>query len=267
MEGMMKKFSLKSRLMNGEFIVGPWVLSENPAFVEIAGLVGYDFVYLDLEHTTTTLERLEKMILAAKGVDTPVIVRVDKNDPVTIRKVLEIGAEGVLVPHIETKEEAEEAVRAAKFPPEGIRGAAGTVRSACYSVDDWSEYIDQSNRGVLVCALVETKEGIDNIDDIVSVKELDVVCFGAGDYSVSVGVPGQGLNAPQVREAFEKLIKAAKKEGVFIWFSPMQTLEAAKDFVHKGVQIMMSGTDQGAFHSAQKDAMNKIVKKLREDPP
>lgn len=259
----MKGFSLKERLKSGEFIVGPWVLADNPAFAEIPGLLGYDFIYFDLEHTTATLKSLEEMVLAAKSVNTPVIVRIDKNDPVTIRKVLEMGAEGVLVPHVETKEEAEEAVKAAKFPPAGIRGAAGTVRSAGYSVENWDAYIEESNSELLICALVETKRGIENIREIVSVDGLDVVCFGAGDYSVSVGAPGQGLKAPQVREAFEKLIVEAKKAGVFIWFSPMPSLEAAKDLLEKGVQIMMSGTDQGAFQTRQRHIMDTIVKKLR----
>ena len=137
------------------------------------------------------------------------------------------------------------------------------MRSAGYSVENWNAYIEESNSALLICALVETKKGIENIREIVSVEGLDVVCFGAGDYSVSVGAPGQGLKSSQVREAFEKLIAEAKKAGVFIWFSPMLSLEAAKDLREMGVQIMMSGTDQGAFYTRQRHIMDTIVKKLR----
>lgn len=254
---------LKEKLARGEVIVGPWVLSETPSFAEVPGLLGFDFVYFDREHTTTSWERLEVMILAARSTGTPVIVRVEDNDPVSIRRVIEIGAQGVLVPHVRDRAEAEALVKAAKFPPEGIRGLAGTVRSAKYNVEDWDKYIENSNREVLVCALIEDKSGIENIEEIVSVKGLDCVCFGYLDYSGSVGVPGQGFKAKEVSDAFDRLVEAAKKAGVYIWLSPAPSLEVAKRLIEKGVQILVLGTDLRIFYNGMKDIMENIVKKLK----
>ena len=158
--------SLRERLDDGEIIFGPWVLSTNPAFAEIPGLLDFDFVYFDMEHTSNCWETIEKLILAALSTGTPTIVRVEDANPVNIRKVFELGAEGVLVPHVCTREDTEYIVRVAKFPPLGIRGTANTVRSAKYYTPDFKAYLEESNRKTLVCALIEDKEAIENIEEI-----------------------------------------------------------------------------------------------------
>ena len=263
----MRGRSLRERIMNGEVIVGTWVLSTNPAFAEIPGLLGFDFVYFDREHTSNSWETIEKLILASLSVDTPSIIRIEDNDPVNIRKTFELGAQGVLVPHVCTREDAESIVKAAKFPPLGIRGTADTVRSAGYHVDDMKKYLSESNKNTLVCALIEDKEAMENIEEIASVEGLDVLCFGAGDYSTSVGRPGEGIRANVVKEAFEEMIRVARKYKKAVWFSPASpTPEQVKELISKGVQILMIGNDMRAFYVSLREVMENVVNKVIRKP-
>jgi 2-keto-3-deoxy-L-rhamnonate aldolase RhmA len=255
-----KKNRLKEALERGRVSVGTGIYSFSPAMVEIAGYAGLDFVYIDTEHTPVDWQSLENLVRAAEVSGVTPIVRPEENDASFIRKCLEIGAQGVMVPHVGSGEEAERVVRAVRFPPEGIRGAAGLVRSARYRVEDWPEYMRSSNRESMVIVMIEDNRGIENLADILSVNGIDAVCVGFTDLSISLGLKGDTRH-PLVEEAFDKVLATAEKNGVPVMcsVSPPFAKNAGK-LVEKGVRILIFGHDLGLILNS----WQKLAEEIRE---
>ncbi|MEM2876195.1 MAG: aldolase/citrate lyase family protein [Candidatus Bathyarchaeia archaeon] len=254
---------MKEELKRGETLLGIGILSNNTDFVEVAGMAGFDFIYLDREHTTVSWETLKGLIVAADAVNTPVIVRVEENDVIMIRKALEVGAQGILIPHVNTKEEALRAVRAAKFPPEGVRGAELNVRSGRFSTKDWKTYVDETDRETLVSILIEDREAMKHIDDVLSVEGLDAVCFGPVDYSFSMGLSGDREH-PLVQRDFDILIKKCKERGIFVQYTPVpQDLSSVKSAIERGVSMLFLGDDLSAFQLRCIDLIENVYKKIK----
>lgn len=260
---MVRMNRLKEMVRGGRVAVGTGIYSFSPAAVEAAGYAGLAFVYMDTEHTPVDWQTLENLVRAAEVAGVTPIIRPEENDPAFIRKCLEIGAQGVLVPHVSTREEAERAVGAARFPPRGARGAAGIVRSAGYSVGDWARYVEESDRETMVIVMAEDEEAISNLGGVLSVEGVDAVCVGFVDLSFSLGVPGQ-LRHPKVREAFGRVIAEAKRRGVAVMcsISPPYA-EGAREMVDMGVSILIFGHDVGLLYSAWQGLASEIREALR----
>ena len=262
-----KKRVMKEELKSGKILLGMGVESENTDFVEIAAMVGFDFIYLDQEHTTTSWETLKRLVIAADLYDTPVIVRVEKNDEVAIRKALEMGVQGILVPHVCTKEETIKAIQAAKFPPKGVRGAASNVRSAGFGARDWKNYVPEANSDVLVSIMFEDKKAMENVDEILSVDGLDAVCYGPVDYAFSKGLgeKGEFRGHPLIEKDFDILIKKCKKRGIYIQYTPVpQDYVTVKEAIDRGVSFLFIGSDIVAFIQQCKNLMDNVYNKVKE---
>ncbi len=206
---------LKEKLQKGQFVIGTFVGLGHPDVTESLSRLGFDFLILDGEHAPMGLETLQMMMQAMNGSNCTPVVRPQWNDMVIIKRVLDIGAHGVIVPWVNTKEEAEYAVRACKYPPEGLRGW-GPRRAALFDPD----YTKTANDEVLIVVQIETREAVRNIDDILSVKGIDACYIGPFDLSMSFGShPPQLGNVqyerdnPRYIEAFDKVVTAAKKWG------------------------------------------------------
>ena len=179
--------TLKEKMKKGP-VFGMACFTGATCVIENIAMSGLDFIYLDLEHTDWMLGGdFEKQIMAAKLHDIAVLVRMADDDEVAIRKVLEWGADGVVIPHCKTREMAEKCVEAAKFSPMGRRGGESNVRAAGFGYHDfnWNTYMEQQNRDTLVIPMDEDYEFTDNIDEILSVEGVDAVNFGPIDYAVS----------------------------------------------------------------------------------
>jgi 2-keto-3-deoxy-L-rhamnonate aldolase RhmA len=209
--------------------------------VEIAGLAGLDYVYIETEHAPLNWETLEHMIRAAEVVNITPLVRLDEH-PLNhlVRKALETGVHGVIIPHVSTTDEAEAVVQAVKFPPRGVRGM-GTMRARRYGTIPVAEYIDWSDHEALVILVIEEKTAVDHIDEILSVDGVDAVVFGPTDYSISIGVPGQTTHA-KVRQARKTVVETALRLHV----APMitcNTLEQVRECLAMGVRLLSLGGD------------------------
>lgn len=198
--------------MREKFSLGTWVQINNATVIEIIGQSGIDFIVIDLEHGNISLESLEDLLRAAKCSGLKVIVRVNEINASLIMKVLDLGPEGLLVPHISSKEEAEKVIQFAKYPPIGNRGSCPTIREANHWCDDWTSFMNISNERTKIIALVEGIEGIDNFSDIVRVEGIDFFMIGPFDLSVSLGVPGE-LSHPSIEEKLMEVIHEADKHG------------------------------------------------------
>jgi len=171
------------------------------------------------------------------------ILRVDRGDPSLVRKALEIGAGGILVPHVNTAEEVEAVVRAAKFPPRGERGIGTLCFSARWGTVKPADWIRWSHEEQLIGVMIEDRRAMDYIDEIMSVEELDFVLFGSSDYSVSIGRPGETTH-PLVMDALRRTIEAAERHGKYVCKGVgYPWVENARKFVEMGCHMIELGHD------------------------
>jgi len=240
---MLIKNRLKEILEEGRLAVGSCVYSSSPALVELAGFCGLDFCRIDNEHSWRRDESAENMVRAAAVSGIVPLLRVDRDDPNVVRKALEIGAGGILVPHINTAEEVEEVVRAAQFPPRGGRGIGTLCFSARWGTEKAVDWIRWSHEEQLIGIMIEDHRAVDHLEEIMSVGELDYVLFGASDYSVSIGRPGD-TSHPKVMDALRETIKAADRHGKYVCKGVGHPwVENAKKFVDMGCHMIELGHD------------------------
>ena len=187
----MAENGLKQKLKNGEVALGPFVNLASGALIEIAAYAGFDFVILDTEHGPLDIPSVEDLCRTAQGVDITPVVRVRENDPAQILRALDIGAGGVQVPQICKGSDAEAVVHAAKYAPLGMRGVSPYTRAARY-FSEGPKIFERLNAESMILVHVEGVEGLENLDEIVSVPGLDVIFLGPYDLSVT-GHPRRGL--------------------------------------------------------------------------
>ena len=178
---------LKARLAEGGKCLGVWSLLASPAVTEILALAGYDFIIIDYEHGPGDLDTLANQLRATTGTGATSVLRVPSNDVNSIKTVLDLGVEGLMVPNVSTAEEARAVVAACRYPPAGIRGSAySTARGASYGIDG-ERYLRTINDNLVIMCQIESTTGVDNIDEISAVEGIDVLFLGPGDLSGSAG--------------------------------------------------------------------------------
>jgi len=244
----------KKKLKDG-YVVGPFSKTSDPAFIEIMGYAGYDFVIIDLEHGPNSIQTVQNLIRAAQVANTLPIVRVKENIPSVIKEVLDIGAGGIHVPQITDAEAAKEVIELAKFAPEGMRGVCRFVRAADYSSMDRFQYFKEANEAIIVLG-IEGIEALENLDQITAVEGIDIIFIGPYDLSQSLNITGQ-IDHPLVIEKMMEIIdKCVKKEiavGTFV-----ETTENAKKWRDLGIKYISYSVDTGIFYDACQDIIDKI---------
>lgn len=243
---------IKQRLAKGQSAVGAFVQMANPEVVEVIGNAGYDYVWIDCEHGSIYLETAISMIRAAEATGLTPIVRVPNHDPTFIARMLDAGAQGIVVPQVSTAAQALAVSSAAKYrfdgKGHGTRGACPLVRAAGHQTPDWREFARWSNDNVTMWLLVETVEGIDNLDAILEVPGIDAIVLGAFDLSVSMGYDGD-RHQPEVVARLDGLTDKVIARGVQVvgmLFEPTaEAMRAQKDVYEKqGCRIFIAGTDR-----------------------
>ncbi|MFE7084186.1 HpcH/HpaI aldolase/citrate lyase family protein [Priestia megaterium] len=204
--------TLREKIENREKVAGVFLGIYSPAIVEMLGYSGFDFIVIDDEHGAFSYSELENMIRTAELVGLTPIVRVSY-DASSIQKALDRGAKGIQVPMVNTKEDAIQAVKRAKFPPLGERGAAFSHRAAHYGKKAGKEFFECSNKELLVIAHIETPTAVDNFEEIMSVPGIDMAFLGSTDLSVNTGYL-DGPHHLEVQEAISSVYKKAEKLNV-----------------------------------------------------
>jgi 4-hydroxy-2-oxoheptanedioate aldolase len=204
----MRPNKMKTKLAAGEPVLGLSVMIPSPQLVEMAGGLGFDWVLIDCEHGTITLETVELMIMAAETSGSTPIVRPRSKDAQDILQAMDRGAAGVQVPHVTDRADAFAAVQAVKFHPIGHRSLAAGTRASGYGYGtSAAEFVASANRETLVCVQIEDEAAIRNIDEILEVAGIDVFFIGPSDLSQSMGFPGDPKAEP-VASAIERTLKA-----------------------------------------------------------
>lgn len=198
----------------GQTPVGMFVGCSDPGMVDILGDVGFDFALFDAEHSPLGPAEFVNHVRAAEAAGIIPMVRMPNYDRVDVQRFLDIGAEALVISHIETADEAQAALETTRFPQAGSRSMCPSTHSGRYSMGGWGDYVEHTERNVLVIPIIESRLGLKNIDAILGVDGIDYVLFGPGDYSVDSGV---SFDAPEVTDGWRTAKAAAVAHGKRIW--------------------------------------------------
>ena len=231
--------TFKARLKMGETQIGLWLALADPTGAELVSYCGYDWLVVDSEHSPNDLQDVLAQLRAIGERSSPV-VRVRENDRAIIKQMLDIGAQTILVPMIESADQAREAVRSMLYPPKGVRGM-GSALARASTFGKVSDYVTSANDEICLLVQVETMAGIKALDDILSVDGLDGIFIGPADLSADMGYVGQPA-APEVQavidDALRRIRSGGKAAGV-LTFNP----DLAKTYQKMGVEFLAVGSD------------------------
>lgn len=202
--------SLKQRLANNELTIGSWVTLGHPSIAEIMASAGFDWLVIDAEHSTIELSEIQLLIQAMDARDCPAIVRVTSNDPNQIKRVMDAGASGVMVPSVNSAADAAAAVNSTYYPPTGTRGV-GLARAQAYGAG-FNSYVDWLENHAVVVVMIEHRDAVENIDEILDVPGVDAFIIGPYDLSASMGMPGN-LTHPDVQATIARICEAGLAHG------------------------------------------------------
>ena len=232
---------LKERLQKRELTIGSWITIGNPIVAEIMSQAGFDWLTIDMEHSCMTLENAQDLIRIIELSNVAPLVRVGHNQANLIKRVMDAGANGVIVPMVNTKKEAEDAVGAVKYPPKGFRGV-GLARAQKYGFD-FEGYHKWNSDHSIVIVQIEHIKAVENLTDILKVDGVDGFIVGPYDLSGSLGLPGK-FDHPDVIEALEYIEETAKKLDALAGYHviPTDTEEVQKK-VKKGYRFIAHSLD------------------------
>jgi len=231
---------VKRMLKDGKVTAGAWLQLTSPMSAEIMARAGFDWLIIDMEHAPGDYPNLVSQIQAMGATDCVPLVRAPWNDPVAIKRILDAGAMGVLVPYVNSAAEAEDAVAACKYPPEGIRGVAGSPRAAYFGQNSM-DYLKYANDEMLIIVAVETGEAVANIDGILATDGLDGIFIGPMDLATSMGHFGDPSH-PEVQEAIALIEEKTATAGKFLGTVGGSWEQARKKY-EKGYQLLMLMSD------------------------
>jgi 4-hydroxy-2-oxoheptanedioate aldolase len=232
----MKPNRMKEKLRQGEPVFGVSIMIPSPQIVEMVAAAGFDWVLLDCEHGTLTLESVELMAMAAEAAGITAIARPATKSAEHILQVLDRGVMGVQVPHVMTAEDARAVIAAVKYHPAGRRGLAAGTRAAAYDAHGTlAEYVKAANEATLLAIQIEDREAIDHLDELLAMSEIDVFFIGPSDLSQSMGHPGNP-KAPPVAAAIDSSLR--KMQAAHRTPGMPATAENVRDLLNKGVRYI-----------------------------
>jgi 2-dehydro-3-deoxyglucarate aldolase len=250
------KDTLRASLQSGRPAFGSWIQFGHPAIAEVMARAGFDWLAIDLEHSTIDLETCAMLIQIIDLTGTAPLVRLSANDPVQAKRVMDAGARGVIVPSVQSAAEARQAVAAVKYPPHGTRGM-GLARAHGYGAR-FAEYLEECRESSIVIAMIEQMDGVDRVGEILDVEGVDGVFIGPYDLSASCGVAGE-LNHPQVEAAIQRVIAAArargKAAGIHVVHAPAAQVAAR---LSEGFRLIAYGGDMLFLVPAMRQAVTEL---------
>jgi 4-hydroxy-2-oxoheptanedioate aldolase len=234
---------LKKLRSNGVALATSVGFTNSSKVTELVGLLGFDCIWIDMEHRPLDYEQVFQMVQGGRAAGTDSIVRVRKESYASYFRAFEDGAAGIMVPHCTSVEEVREIVRNAKYPPQGRRGVDGVGVDADYGLAEHNRYMAHADRETFIAVQVEDKETLEIIDGIAGVPGIDILFVGPGDLSMSLGVSGN-TSHPLMGEAVEQVAEAARRCGI-AWGIPAASVKDAEKYISMGAQFITVGSDRG----------------------
>ena len=248
---------LRKRILSGESVYGTMIRqARDPGAPVIFAAAGFDFVFIDMEHGNYNMETVADLIRGAKSAGIATVIRVPHLETFYISRVLDAGAEGIMVPMTSRREQAETIVRYSKYAPLGKRGLGTQTGHTDYKPARAAEFMREANENTLILAQIETQEAIENIDSILSVEGIDVGLIGPNDLSISLNISDQ-MNSPILTEAIDRVVTSAKRHkkasGIHIG-----NIDAIKKWKAKGMTVLAYSTDIGFLYNASKSSLEEL---------
>jgi len=251
------KNQLREKMKRGEVTLGITVSIGHPLVTDILGGIGFDFINFDLQHSPLSIESTLSMMEAMSFSETTPIVRVPWNEFAIINSALDIGAHGIIIPYVNTKEDVLKAIDYATYPPRGTR-SYGPLRA---SLRD-PEYVETCDEEILILPQIETREGLENVEDILSVDKIEAFFVGPYDLSRSLGVWKQ-WNHPRFEDAIQRILEAAEDTGTVAGM--LALTEEVQKTVERGFKLICIGSDTGFLRQAAVYELQKARGKNGDD--
>lgn len=254
--------SLKNKLKNNLLTIGSWITIGHPSIVDIMASAGFEWLVIDLEHTSIDLSQAHILISTIQANGMKALVRVSKNEEVIIKRILDMGADGIVVPMVKSKTDALEAIDYAKYPPIGKRGV-GLFRAQKYGLgfDDYKKWV---NDELVIIAQIEHIEAVKNIEEIITTEGIDGIIIGPYDLSGSMGYPGE-YHREDVKEAVAKVLKVCKEKNIPSGFHVIESDPAKlQERIAQGCTFLAYSLDFFFLGDCAREGMSKIQKDLAQ---
>jgi 2-keto-3-deoxy-L-rhamnonate aldolase RhmA len=252
--------SLKSLIEGGQPAIGSWISSIDPYAVELTADLGFDWLLIDTEHTPLSRENLRFILTALRGSTSTPVVRLSSNTLDHFQTALDLGAQGVVVPMINSRSDVEQANRFCRYPPVGVRGFA-PIRASRY-LENLSDYIRTANSAISLIVQIETPEAVSNIDQILTTEGINGIYIGPSDLASFMGLPAQ-TNHPNVMQVMDGVIGRARAHSIPFGL-PTWSEEECLSFVRKGAQLLTVGSDLHYLSTAARRRLSGVRQLLKE---
>jgi 2-keto-3-deoxy-L-rhamnonate aldolase RhmA len=241
-------------------LVGCWIFTGSSVVAEIIGGAGYDCVMLDTEHGPGGPQDVLGLLQVLEGIAPPVLVRVPWNDPVEIKRILDLGVIGIMIPSVSTGDEARAAVDACRYPPEGTRGMApGVIRATGYGAET-ADYVKSVNEKLFIICQIETAEALENLDEILAVEGIDMLFIGPSDLSGSLGYAGQ-VDHPEVLRRIADVETRAKAAGKYLG-AIVTPARGVGDLVAAGYDLILADADLDFLRDGARESLARHRKEI-----
>ena len=258
---MHQKNTMTAMLDEQRVPLGMQCFTGDEALIEVLGRTGFDFVMLDSEHCGLNPRAIEGAVRAAEVAGLIPIVRVPQaTDETAIRRSLEAGAQGLVLPMVKSAADLSAVFDAAFFPPKGARGICPAVRAAGYSFRTFGEYAQWNNENILLIPLIEHPQAVENIDEICARDDVKIIVFGAGDLCYAMGEGTLMMKSPLVQAAYRKVLASAKQHGVAVLGGPVldPTAAACRQALDDGITVFCLGLDTLGFRRFCEQTVNEL---------
>ena len=246
---------VKRKLLAGQPVIAVTITVSNLDIAAHAARAGFDFLWIEMEHSPITLETLRNMVLATRGLPALPFARVPVNEIWTAKRVLDAGVHGVIFPFTSTPELAQQAVAACRYPPTGRRGSGASL--AIFGWPDPENYTDSADENVMVIAIIEEAEAVGRIDEIAATPGLDALFIGTSDLSFSLGLRGNQKD-PKLDEAIARVVAAGQKHGKALG-RPGGTPEQIAQYMEQGFLLFQATTDIRLMEAGAKQLLGGLA--------
>lgn len=240
-------------LRDGKLALGLGVFQLQGASVPLlAREAGYDWLFIDMEHGPFTVHQVAQLSLSALATGIAPIVRIPAGAIDEGSRALDSGAMGVIVPHVDTAEQAESVVRALRFPPRGRRSWGSPPALLGYGGGAMADAMVEMEREILISVMIESPQAVENVEAIARVPGIDALMFGTMDLTIELGIPGQ-VGDPRIQAAYAKVIAACREQGLAVGMGPLGDAHWEAEYVRMGVRFVLGAGDHGLLLAAGKD--------------